>query len=153
MKRVSPWADAVRQTQGVITIEALLTLPVLLLLVFFFVGCIHTLQAVLILEHALTSVCREVADASYLIEQTVGLGLSFLPEPSGAQADIVPEMMAEVAADAAADVGRQVIGSLQIYGRFSQYLEEYPALREAVEWQTMALPDGREEWGNEDVRL
>jgi hypothetical protein len=164
-------------SRGTITVEALLTLPLLLLLAVFFNGLILSVQALLILDHGLAAACRDLADASYILQQAEGLGLSWIQEAMAAPAEESAESAEETesaesaeeaeesAEEAAANGGdtglaeallkqaKQTAGELLARQCLSGYLRQHPALDKAIVWKKAVLPGNGETDQGEDVVL
>lgn len=108
-----------KNQQGSLAVEGMLTLPFLLLVLLLCIALIYTVRGVLVLDNALAATCRELAESSYLLQQAVGLGMD------------------EKALGNLAAAG---ISSFWANSCLNKYLSEYPEIKQAVGWRQARGP-------------
>jgi hypothetical protein len=148
-----------------LSLEALLTLPVLLLAALLCAGLIRTAQAALVLDYALAAACRDLADSSYLLRQAEGLGMSFLSSSSsggGLSGDLSEGLSGGLSGDLSGDLGvdlggglseewlageagdglRELLGAARARACLASHLTLDPAIAGAITWEKARLPAG-----------
>ncbi|MEL7624860.1 MAG: hypothetical protein AAGU12_14940 [Clostridiales bacterium] len=111
--------ELLRNQQGSLAVEGMLTLPFLLLVLFLCIALIYTVRGALILDNALAATCRELAESSYLLQQATGLGID-------------EKTLGNLAAAG--------ISRLWANRCLNKYLSEYPEIEQAVEWRQARGP-------------
>ncbi|MCL2166006.1 MAG: hypothetical protein FWH49_01770 [Clostridiales bacterium] len=131
-----------RNRRGSLSLEAMLSLPVLLLAVFFCAGLVFSIRGVLIVEQAAADVCKDLAENSYLLQQAWGFGLD-----AAGDNELVRGLLENLAvSDWARDSGGYILASSCLH----KYLADYPEIEACVRWRLARLP-GRS--GDENITL
>jgi hypothetical protein len=148
MTALLPWfrkkrskSRLLKNQRGSLTLEAMLTLPVLLFLLLLCVALINTVRCALILEGALGAACREIGESSYLLRQAVGLGIDLLKD-EGQMAELpATGVLSELpAAGALGELAETGMGHLWAAHCLNKYLGENTELKEAIEWRQARVP-------------
>ena len=126
-----------REKDGSLTVEAMLTLPLLLITLFLCVGLVYSIHGMLVLDQAAADACRELAESSYLVGQAWGAGIGAVMD----HAQIGELTQAALASGAAEQMG----GYLLAANCLQKHLKEYPAIAGSVSWDRVRLPLRSEE--------
>ena len=122
---------------GSLTIEAMLTLPALLVALVLCAGLVYSMHGALVLDRALAESCRELAEYSYLLRQAAGFGLSLMGDNQTIRELTEPGLLADVT------------GSLAGYAVaahcVNKHLREYEDVKGAAKLLWARLPLGQDD--------
>ena len=121
-----------RDSRGSLTVEAMLTLPVLMLALFLCIALIYSVHGALVLDQAAAGTCRELAESSYLVQQAMGLGISLV----GGESEI-GELLQTVSSS---EIAKYAGGYLMAKMCLNKYLKDYPEVQKSVDWTMARLP-------------
>ncbi|MCL2121818.1 MAG: hypothetical protein FWH28_06160 [Clostridiales bacterium] len=121
-----------KNKRGSLSLEAMLTLPVLLLAVFLCAGLVFSIHGLLIVEQAASDVCKDLAENSYLLQQAWGFGLNAVGDN-----ELVQGLLENLAlSDWARDSGGYILAASCLH----KYLKDYPEIEACVRWRLARLP-------------
>lgn len=121
-----------RDNRGSLTVEAMLTLPVLFLALFLCIGLIYSIHSAMILDRALAETCDELAENSYLLRQAWGLGMDFFRDNEAAAALVDSGALGLLA--------QNLGGYLLAESCLDRLLQDYPDIKGAITWQLAMTP-------------
>ena len=121
-----------RDRRGSLTVEAMLTLPVLMLALFLCLALIYSVHGALVLDQAAADTCRELAESSYLVQEAMGLGISLVDSESE-----IGELLKTISSS---EVAKYAGGYLLAKRCLDKHLKTYPEVRASVGWTMARLP-------------
>ena len=121
-----------RNERGSLTVESMLTLPILLLALFLCIGLIYSIHGLLVLDHALAETCNDLAESSYLMQQAWGLGMDVL----GGNERVMSLLASTPLEKLAGRLGGYALAT----NCMGKYTRDYPDIGGAVRWRFVRLP-------------
>ena len=138
-------------TKGSLTVEAMLTLPVLVVVLLLCVGMVYAMQGIMIVDRAVAETCAALAESTYLTQQAVGLGVDIAGDlikgsdllkdndwAKGLASDI--EDLDESAVSGIANVAGDIVGYALAAHCLHSRLADYPELRDGIKWDYAQWP-------------
>ena len=126
------WKSFLANMRGSLTVEAMLTLPVMIMAIFLCVALVFTANSLITLDQAVADTARDMAELSYIINQARLFGMDIVKGN-----ELVSSILKVISASGLPSHAQgRVLADYFLDG----YLEESPEILSCVSWEIARLP-------------